>query len=547
MNASRSAPTLKQQLDAMDKAGTGRTHSQVLGSMAESMGATMRSTIHHRGEHEVGAIVHPDEEHVYVPRANWTETNDSPMKPTHRSFNTQHFVADELQRMANEERKKEYFRREVDRQIQKRDAIRGKLVGEKQDLQSLLREDNVRHEKDQLRIKEEALKANAAIKLDLDNQSHEYGKRAHEQRLREAQEAAEMKLRTTQALCEEIAAQGRRKNAARETLQKAMAEDEAKRIAKRQQKIRDNEAERRLIKDALLQDEMRQTATNNRIAEAMDEQDKLAQLYERTAGKANRDKNQAECDRQDRDEKKHMLRTDAYLAQRERARERQRQNMIDGLDRQKLANQNRNTMDKLQKQAEKDAIQAASQQSLDKEAMKAQHKRAEEIRLQQELRAMMVEKEQREANEGYRKPPSLSTMRMSLQRSGSADVSSKLDAARYCSKPLGRAERAGESVVPLDASPTTIRRLTKDRSFKGEVPVSSVLGGVVGTLGGGGGAVHSALMATGGAYLPRTTGLAVQERKLASSWYEGLRPEDIAAGRKKARERHAALSSANRD
>merc|ERR1712224_246497 len=185
-------------------------------------------------------------------------------------------------------------------------------------------------------------------------------------------------------------------------------------------------------------------------------------------------------------------------------------------------------MDKLQKQAEKDAIQVAAQRSLDQDSMKAQHKRAEEVRLQQEFRIMMAEKEQREANEGYRKPASLSTMRMSMQRSSSADVSSKLDAARYMSKPLGRAERAGESVVPLDASPSTIRRITKDRSFKGDVPLSSVLGGVVGTLGGGGGAVHTALMATGGAYLPKTTGLAVQERKLASSWYEGLRPEDLA-------------------
>lgn len=529
----------------MQRAGTGR--SQVLGTMAESMGATMRSTIHHRGEHEVGAIVDPNEEHVYVPRANWTETNDSPMKATHRSFNTQHYVADELKRLANEERKKEYYRREVDKQIRKRDALRAKMGGEAQDHQSLLLEDCARHEKDQQHKKGEARKAEEANLKHIDEQLNEYARRAHEQRLREAQEAAEMKLRTSQALCEELAAQGRRKKAAQETLQKAIAENEANRIAKRQQRIRDHEAERRLVQESLTQGEMRNTALQMRVQESQDEQDKLADLYQRTAGKSIRDRNQAESDRQDRDEKKHMLRTDAYLTQREKARERQRQNMIDELNRQKLANQNRNMMDKLQKQAEKDAVHAAAARSLDQESSKAQQKKAEEVRLQQELRIMMAEKEQREFDEGYRRPAAVSTMKMSMQRSGSVDVSSKLDAARYISKPLGRAERAGESVVPLDVSSSAIRRITKYRSFKGDVPLSSVLGGVVGTLGGGGGAVHSALMATGGAFLPRTTGLAAQERKLGSAWYEGLRPEDLAVGRKKARAREAATIGGNRD
>jgi hypothetical protein len=531
----------------MDKIGGNRSHSMVLGGLAETMGAKMRSTIHHRGEHEVGAIVHPDEEHVYVPRASWTSSHELPLKATHAAFDKQHYVADELRRLANEERKKEYYRREVDRQIEERDRIRSTMKGEKQGLQGLLRDDSTRHEQDQQRVKEENLKKIAITKMHLDDQSNEYARRAHEHRLREAQEHAEMKLRTSQALCEELAAQGRRKKAARDTLQKAMAEDEANRIAKRQQRMRDHEADRQLIKESLMQDEMRQTATKSRVQGAQDDLDRRCDVYERTAGKANRDRDQAEVDRQDRDEKRHMLRTDAYLVQRERARERQRHNMIDELNRQKMANETRSMRDRMQKQAEGDALKVAAQRSMDADALKAQQKKAEEQKLQHELRIMMVEKEQREAEEGYRKPAALSTMKMSMQRSNSVDISTKVDAARHMSKPLGRPERAGESVVPLDASPSTIRRITKDRSFKGDVPLSSVLGGVVGTLGGGGGAVHSALMATGGAYLPRTTGLAVQERKLASSWYEGLRPEELAAGRKKARAREAAMTSANHD
>merc|ERR1711964_229942 len=97
------------------------------------------------------------------------------------------------------------------------------------------------------------------------------------------------------------------------------------------------------------------------------------------------------------------------------------------------------------------------------------------------------------------------------------------------------------------------RRLTKDKSSKGEIPVSSVLGGVVGTLGGGGGPIAAALMATGGAFLPKTipgpksVGLAVQDRKLESAWHEGLRPEHLEAGRREARRREAAKAAANQD
>jgi len=118
-----------------------------------------------------------------------------------------------------------------------------------------------------------------------------------------------------------------------------------------------------------------------------------------------------------------------------------------------------------------------------------------------------------------------------------------MDASRHVGKPLGRDEKRA---VPLDASPATIRRLTKDKP-KGDIPAGSLLGGVVGTLGGGGGPIASALMATGGPFLPKSVGLAIQDRKLDSHWHEGLRPEQLEAGRREARRRSAAKAEANRD
>merc|ERR1712070_991749 len=118
-----------------------------------------------------------------------------------------------------------------------------------------------------------------------------------------------------------------------------------------------------------------------------------------------------------------------------------------------------------------------------------------------------------------------------------------MDASRHVGKPLGRDEKRA---VPLDASPATIRRLTKDKP-KGDIPAGSLLGGVVGTLGGGGGPIASALMATGGPFLPKSVGLAVRDRQIDSHWHEGLRPGHLKAGRDEARRREAAKAEANRD
>lgn len=166
---------------------------------------------------------------------------------------------------------------------------------------------------------------------------------------------------------------------------------------------------------------------------------------------------------------------------------------------------------------------------------------------------MMVEKEEREAREGGKtRPTSLTTMNLVMRRNGNAvhamsGLHKTLEAARYTSKPLGRVEGPPDEqrVVPLDASPRTIRRLAKP--FKGDVPIDTILGGVVGTLGGGGGGINTALMATGGPLKPKSTGIAVQDRKLASHWHEGLRPEHHEAGRREARRREAAKSEANHD
>jgi len=271
--------------------------------------------------------------------------------------------------------------------------------------------------------------------------------------------------------------------------------------------------------------------------------------FERTAGKADAARSTAEIPRQDADEKKHLLRTDAYYAQRERARERQRQNMVNELDRQMAAVNQKKDQQRLAQNMDREAIQAATKRSMDAELAKANSKKAEEMQLQNELRVMMLEKEQREAKDGYNKPTSMSTMNLVMRKNGNVTnalegLQKSMEAPLYCGKPLGRSSE--QRVAPLDASPQEIRRLTRDRPYT-EVPHGTVLGGVVGTLGGGGGGISCALMAMGGPYQPKAMGLAIQDRKLASAWHEGVRPDALSAGRAAARRREAAKTEANHD
>jgi len=534
---------------------SGAAQSQVLGSMAHTMGAKVAATLHHRGEHEVGTIGDPNDPHVYVPRAGWSQSADHPLKPNNAQWNQQHFVASELKRLYGEAKRKEYLQRETNAQLQERSDIRNRMLDEKEAFAELVNADAQRHTFDEGRRKAEAKKGTGMMRSGLDDQRADLSRRAHEARVREAQEAAELKMRTCQQMCEEMAEANRKKSQLNIDCKADMRNTEAKRVQGRLDKKKDNEKADKEMREALMQDEYRAEVKAGGVVEKMRQMEMCSNVYDRTAGKANRDKESAELNRIDNDEKKHLMRTDAYYASREQARERQRQTMVVELDRQMAAVNQKANCERLAKQADREAVQAASKRSMDAELAKAMQKKAEEQKLQQELRIMMLEREEREKRSGEpSKPTTLSTMNMVMSKNGSAihamsAMTATMDAARYIDKPMGREGRHGEQrVVPLDAEPPTLRKLMKDKSSKKmDVPFGSVLGGVVGTLGGGGGGIQTALMATGGPFLPMSAGLAVQDSKLASHWHLGLEPEQQQAGRQEARRREVAKAARNHD
>lgn len=547
MRQSSSAPLLKQQLDGMGTSGFGK--SMMLGSMAQTMGAKIASTLHHRGEHDVGAIVDPDDEHVYVPRAQWTQSHDHPLRANNAQWNQQHFMASELKRLHGEEKYKEYMKKEVDRQIQERTDNRARMVNEKQAYAALVNADAERHKQLQKKLDGENNQGVAMMLQGLTDQQNNLARRAHEGRIREAQEHAEMKMRTVQHLCEEMAENHRRKQQLTKDMQQGMQDNENRRIQSRIDRQKQIEAEQEAMRNEKKQDADANAISAERVRKKLAEMQARVDSYDQTAGQDKRDRMQAELNRLDNDEKKHLERTDTFLEQRARARERQRQKMLEELDRQSAACEQKRQCARLAKQADREAIQAATKRSLDQEMAKAAQKKREEQQLQQELRVMMVEREEqnhRDSKEGLTKPSSVCTMNMVMSKNGNpahkiSDLHKSMEAGRYMDKPLGREHKFSERRAAPADSPQQMKG-------GGKMPAGgSMLGGIVGTLGGGGGAVHSALMALGGPHIPKTTGVLVQDVKLDSHWHEGVDPEALKAGRREARRREIAKAEANRD
>jgi len=204
-----------------------------------------------------------------------------------------------------------------------------------------------------------------------------------------------------------------------------------------------------------MQAQCRKEAEQNRHNARQNFQEACAQNYEKTALKANREKVRAEINRIDRDEKKHLLRTDAYFAHREIGREKLRQSMVSELDKQMIYNNQQRDASRAQKEAEKAEVNANMKRVLEADMAQHHKKKADELQLQEELKTMIAAKENREKLDGHARPVTLNTMSQSSIKNDKYNLMSTVDAARFISKPLGRPEglQGERQVVPLDAPP----------------------------------------------------------------------------------------------
>merc|ERR1712072_939490 len=131
------------------------------------------------------------------------------------------------------------------------------------------------------------------MKKGLADQNAELSRRAYESRVREAQEAAEMKMRTVQQMCEDLAEANRRKKQLQQALVSGMQNNEAKRIQSRVDKQNEDAKAQKEMREQLMQDEFRAQAKAAHVANKQAQQKACVAIYERTAGQANRDRENA--------------------------------------------------------------------------------------------------------------------------------------------------------------------------------------------------------------------------------------------------------------
>eukprot|EP00927_Polykrikos_kofoidii_P024519 TRINITY_DN22290_c0_g1_i1.p1 TRINITY_DN22290_c0_g1~~TRINITY_DN22290_c0_g1_i1.p1 ORF type:complete len:474 (+),score=102.42 TRINITY_DN22290_c0_g1_i1:115-1536(+) len=370
-------------------------------------------TLHHRGCNDIGTIngLSADENH-YVPRAGWTEANESPMKLGNRrtDWDPMQFLKEEHSRSMAKKKQKEYLLGEYGKQFGKTATLAASMRSEKEDETAKMKADvqaNLEHMNSkgpQLRKNQELLRT--ALDVQTGNLEHRHRSAA----ALEAREAAELKLRNAQLLCAEMKEQESRrldrvKNA--EVVKRQMATNEG---ARRDASSGHAEEFKQTMRAGRLQDEAKQAAKQARLEDAQRRISANEDMFLRTAAKDDREKLEREERRQEAWEKAHNLRTDVFYAKREQARERQRQQMVLELDAQVKSREVARNSGKHDKTSENDAIMAAARRNMDNELQIASDKRSQEKQVQQELLSMMEAKRQTEREEGYRRPAVIRTM-----------------------------------------------------------------------------------------------------------------------------------------
>lgn len=492
--------------------------------------------LHHRGEHQCGTVKgfgHTSEE-LYVPRANWTESASSPLK-SGAEFDAVRWVVESRRDEAHRGGMKRYLNQELGKQVQERDAVRRTMGADNKEIMHKTMADAARKQREDDLERDQRKHNEKAFKKGLDEQAAHNAGRMHENRLQEAYEGAEIKLRTTQQLCHELAQASRQKDQMRQEMANSMKELENTKLQQRVDRHRENSELRRTISQTLNNEQNRHLAQQQRVKDAMAAQEACYKHFASTTGAEEQERREREGRRQDRDEQHHQMRTDMHYAQREMARERQRQRMRQTLDNQLNANAKKGQTHQIQLEYERSAVHESMKQSLEGEMHRLRYKRSEELENQASLVAQMHEKQQRDKRENpsQRVNPATATMLVTpaLLASaeswrgadggnvGAVDLSQRVDASKHLDKPMGKPE------------------------VKNWVDISKSYGagGVVGVFGSDG-PTRSLLMSTGGPgrLLTKAADLAARDRQQNQAWHEGLTADELRVGKKAAAKRHSA-------
>lgn len=498
---------------------------------------------------------------TYVPRASWTSSDANPMKDP--EFSVERVAAEQQRAVAKDAAMKHLVKASLTRQMEHKESVQKAVQADKAAILHATNKEVDRHRDEQGKLvgmhAQKFVDHNAA----LDEQTAHLAKRSHENKLREVQEAAELKVRNARQLCHEMVQRDRQKRAMHKQHVEQIEAVEQRNAERRAERQRDNEDFRVGVQEALLQDEYALVATNQRLKAAQAMQDTSCKVWTDTVGKTEEAKRQRFERQLDDDEKMHIHRMDMHYSRREAARERQRQNFVQGLNAQMDSRCTDKDLKKVRQEAEKHALQANIRGALQKELQAHRHHRSQESALQKDLVAQMAEKHEREKREGVARPIALNTMASGSFSKSMPDLSRSLEASKFVAKPLGRAESSpncgrkdwlavspmikaqngAPAQVPMHFGPEKWKKgMSTDNTRPAlEIDRTAGLGGVMGCLSSIGEA-GMALQATGGSnrLLAQSSAIAQQDKILEAAWHRGLSGRDLKAAQKTASAREKA-------
>merc|ERR1712187_718448 len=168
----------------------------------------------------------------------WTETWDSPLKQ--RDADTKQWVAEMGSSIQRQSSLRQHVNRELDRQVTHKATLKLERSGENADVRRSTDADAQKMLEQQASEKEATEKKKTTMKAGLDAQVAIVNERMRDARMREAHEAAEMKMRTVKQLCDELDAQERRKKVEKKEADEAFKTMCANKEKQKAEKQREN-------------------------------------------------------------------------------------------------------------------------------------------------------------------------------------------------------------------------------------------------------------------------------------------------------------------
>mmetsp|Transcript_65457 Transcript_65457/g.153142 ORF Transcript_65457/g.153142 Transcript_65457/m.153142 type:complete len:530 (-) Transcript_65457:171-1760(-) len=492
--------------------------------------ASIRKTLRNRGENDFGMVLghNPSAaDDVYVPRAMWSDTADNPLKQAGNNWDAKAFVEEEKKREQHRLAMKEYYRRELDKQLEENKAFRQAKNSDFEDMAKTVTADSFNKQRRTQMEKDNEHEKRMAMRRGLDEQMALIEERAKEARLQDLMEGAEIKARSIQLLCEDLDAQKKR----REELKKH-GNETLEAIARRatnnsNEKQMERDELNARMREQLLQEQYRLAAQQERLKAAQRTADAKEARYFATAGRDLEERYRHESMRQDRDEKQHNLRLQLHYARREAARKKQQEKVLQGMRMQQGAADNSRELDRMGKERERDAVNDAVRRAGEAEGAKLKRQREAELALQAEHAKMMLQKQQRDKAEAdWPRPRITPGCSMAIDQSfvDMTEARAKGATVPKSYKPMHQVDAAKDLSKPLGA-PRVKPWVDLAKSYGP--------GGVNGVFMGDGRTKQS-LMATGGCRRILT------EATARKTWSEGIGAEDMKAGEQAALQRHHA-------